>query len=158
MKYSGQAPSLSDEEIITYLKKERRARVCTHNQDGTIHAVPVAYRYLDCKIIFLSFISSKKTRNIRRNSQITLLVDTTEPFKGVIVYGRGEISDMDPYDGGKLILEFAPFDAEKKEKYLKSYLEVTNNYIIEVTPERYVSFDYGKDEIYKNQVEKHLFD
>jgi len=40
MSYT-QSPPLTKEEIEDYLSSEKILRICTHNKDGTIHAVPV---------------------------------------------------------------------------------------------------------------------
>jgi len=38
---------LESGEIETLLKEARIARVCCHNEDGTIHATPTWFRYED---------------------------------------------------------------------------------------------------------------
>jgi len=73
-----QSPHLTDEEIESFLKKAIVARFCSLNEDGTIHAVPVWYSYLEGKIIVATPVVSRKARNVRRNGNVTLLIDDSE--------------------------------------------------------------------------------
>ena len=65
------------------LKENHYARICTHNKDGTIHAMPVAYRYINGQILIMSLIKSRKNKNIKRNNNVTVLVDTLNPVRGI---------------------------------------------------------------------------
>jgi nitroimidazol reductase NimA-like FMN-containing flavoprotein (pyridoxamine 5'-phosphate oxidase superfamily) len=40
-----QAPHLNDKEINDFLKEAPTARICSINEDGTIHGVPVWFKY-----------------------------------------------------------------------------------------------------------------
>ena len=46
-----QSPHLSDEEIENLLEKAMVARFCSLNANGTIHAVPVWYSYLEGELV-----------------------------------------------------------------------------------------------------------
>jgi nitroimidazol reductase NimA-like FMN-containing flavoprotein (pyridoxamine 5'-phosphate oxidase superfamily) len=63
------------------LKGNRFARICTHNEDGTIHATPVSYRYINGQILILTNIESRKVKNIERNNDVTVLVDEVNTLK-----------------------------------------------------------------------------
>jgi nitroimidazol reductase NimA-like FMN-containing flavoprotein (pyridoxamine 5'-phosphate oxidase superfamily) len=91
LSYTGQTPPLTSEEIESTLRENHIARICTHNKDGTIHAAPVSYIYINGQILVLSITESRKTRNIKRNNDITVLVDTQNPLRGILIYGRAEI-------------------------------------------------------------------
>jgi hypothetical protein len=81
MPYTGQAPPLISKEIESMLEENRTARICSHNKDGTIHVVPVAYRYMDGQIVIASLSSSRKTRNIKRNNDVTVLIELLTPLE-----------------------------------------------------------------------------
>ena len=83
LSYTGQSPPLTSEEIESMLKENHYARICTHNKDGTIHAMPVAYRYINGQILIMSLIKSRKNKNIKRNNNVTVLVDTLNPVRGI---------------------------------------------------------------------------
>ncbi|MCX6654001.1 MAG: pyridoxamine 5'-phosphate oxidase family protein, partial [Candidatus Bathyarchaeota archaeon] len=92
MSYPNQFPPLTKEELETFLTNTGSATLCTHNRDGSIHATPVGYFYNDGKIEIISHASTRKNRNIKRNNQVTLLIDTKKPFRGALIYGEASIS------------------------------------------------------------------
>jgi nitroimidazol reductase NimA-like FMN-containing flavoprotein (pyridoxamine 5'-phosphate oxidase superfamily) len=57
-----QPPHLTSEEIESLLKRALVARFCSLNANGTIHAVPVWYRYLEGKIVVATPVASRKAR------------------------------------------------------------------------------------------------
>jgi len=98
MSYT-QSPHLTDEEIQILLTEAKVARICTFNEDGTIHAVPIWFKYENGQFTIASPEKSRKTRNILRNNNLTLLIDVEgPPTRGVIVYGKGEVdfAEWDP--------------------------------------------------------------
>jgi uncharacterized pyridoxamine 5'-phosphate oxidase family protein len=151
---TSQAPPLTSEEVESVLKENRTARVCTHNKDGTIHVMPVGYRYLDGKIMFLSLLNSRKNKNIQRNNDVTVLVDTPDPLRGVLIYGRAEIDYDNVYEQTLKILETSPNmrerPKEEQERITKVYINTFKGAIVKVTPRRIVTFDYAKDEAWNN--------
>ena len=155
MKYTGQAPPLSDQEIESMLKGNRRAIICTHNVDGTIHAVPVDYRYMDGRVMLLSFETSRKTRNIKRNKNVTVLVFEEPPpkstsFKGIMIYGKAKLEYDNVLSKTVTLLETSKIPREKLQRFVQAYLEKVKCVIVRIKPEHMVSFDYSKDEVYKD--------
>ena len=154
MSSTGQAPPLTSEEIESMLKENHYARICTHNRDGTIHAVPVAYRYVNGQILMMSFIKSRKTRNIERNNDVTVLVDTQNPLRGVLIYGTAEIDHHNIYEQTLTINETSPafisVPREKLERITKAYVDAWKYVILKITPKHIVTFDYAKDEAWNN--------
>jgi len=156
LSYTGQAPPLASEEIESLLKENIIARICTHNKDGTIHAAPVSYRYMNGQIIILSYASSRKTRNIKQNNNVTVLIDT-ESVQGVLIYGKAELEYDNVYQLAVSMWEKA-FRApkDKVECLVKAYLDKVKFVIVKITPQRIVTFDYTKDDIYSNLVKTYL--
>jgi len=156
LSYTGQAPPLTSEETESLLKENNTARICTHNKDGTIHVAPVSYRYMNGRIIILSYASSRKTRNIKQNNNVTVLIDT-ESVKGVLIYGKAELEYDNVYQTALSVWEkaiHAPRD--KVERLVKAYLDKVKFVIVKITPQRIVTFDYTKDDIYSNLVKTYL--
>jgi general stress protein 26 len=91
------------------LKENRYLRICTHNKDGTIHAMPVAYRYLNGQILIISIAKSRKNRNIKRNNDVTVLIDTLDPLKGILIYGKAEIDYDNVLEQTASVMEGAEF-------------------------------------------------
>ena len=152
MSYT-QSPHLADEEIESFLKNVNVARFCSLNSDGTIHAVPVWYSYLDKKLVVATPFGSRKARNVRRNVNVTLLIDESETRgiwpKGVVVYGEAELDEKD-----LALPEFTRLCEKyikngKAESYARGLLSLARWVKIVVTPKHMASFDYTKDQAYK---------
>lgn len=154
MPYTGQAPPLTSEEIESVPKENHIARICTHNKDGTIHAMPVDYRYVNGQILIFSLIKSRKTRNIERNNDVTVLVDTQNPLRGILIYGKAEIDYNNVFEQTLTILESSPTlhdkPREKLEHVTKAYLGSFKGVIVKITPKHIVTFDYAKGEAWNN--------
>jgi general stress protein 26 len=135
-------------EIEDYLSSEKIVRICTHNKDGTIHAVPVWFNYKNGYFIIGTPEKSLKTRNLMRDNRVTLLLDKpTPPAKGVIIYGTAEVKLLkrEVTTEGKEILE-KYMSKEEAEKTSAGVSVLTDMAQLTVIPERMVSFDYAKDE------------
>ena len=157
MSYTGQAPPLTSEEIKSLLKENVRARICTHNKDGTIHAAPVSYKYINGQIVILSIASSQKTRNIKRNNKVTVLIDT-ETVQGVLIYGKAELEHENVYQLAVSMWKkaFRNKPKDKVERLVKAYLDKVKFVIVKITPQRIVTFDYTKDDVYNSLVKTYL--
>ena len=124
------------------------------NKDGTIHATPVWYKYEHGEIIVATPPASRKARNIRRDSRVTLLIDISEGGvgwpKGVIVYGKAEVAPdtMQIPEATSLLEKYTP--RNEAEAYAKGLFRLPKWMKITVKPERIASFDYNKDEAYKS--------
>jgi len=156
LSYTGQAPPLTSEEIESLLKENNTARICTHNKDGTIHAIPVSYRYMNGQIVLLSYASSRKTRNIKRNNDVTVLIDTGSA-QGILIYGKAELEYDNIYQMALSVWEKsyrAPRD--KFERFVQVALDKVKMVIVKVTPKRIITFDYTKDDVYNNLVRTYL--
>jgi hypothetical protein len=87
------------------LKENQYLRICTHNKDGTVHAVPVAYRYLNGQILITSIAKSRKNRNIERKNEVSVLVDTPDRLRVILIYGNAEIGYDDVYEQSCTVME-----------------------------------------------------
>jgi len=156
LSYTGKAPLLTSEELESMLKENNIARICSHNEDGTIHAAPVSYRYMNGQIVIGSIVSSRKTRNIKRNNDVTVLIDT-ERAQGILIYGKAELEYDNVYQL-MVSLGEAAFRAprDKVERFVKAYLDKVKYVIVKIKPQRIVTFDYTKDDVYNNLVKTYL--
>jgi nitroimidazol reductase NimA-like FMN-containing flavoprotein (pyridoxamine 5'-phosphate oxidase superfamily) len=155
-----QAPPLTDEEVESMLKASRYARVCTHNKDGTIHAMPVAYRYINGQIVIISNAKSRKNRNVLRNNDVSVLIDTLDPLRGMLIYGTAEIDYDNIYEQAVQILEGAAemrsMPKEKVRRITRAYLDAFESVIMKITPKHITTFDYTKDDTYQNFLKTYL--
>jgi hypothetical protein len=160
LSYTGQAPPLTGEEVESILKENHYARICTHNKDGTIHAMPVAYRYINCQILIMSLIRSRKNRNIERNNDVSVLVDTPDPLRGILIYGTAEIDHDNVYEQALTINETSPafvgMPKEKLQRVTKAYVDTWKFVILKITPKHITTFDYAKDKAWNNFLKTYL--
>ncbi|MBK9295975.1 MAG: TIGR03618 family F420-dependent PPOX class oxidoreductase [Candidatus Microthrix sp.] len=91
---------MTDEERAEFLGGRRTMQVATHGADGTIHLVAMWYGFDGERPAFETFARSQKVLNLRRNPNLTVLVedgDTYETLRGVQIVGRAElIEEGDP--------------------------------------------------------------
>lgn len=151
-----QSPPLTEEEIESLIRKAKIARFCSFNADGTIHAVPVWYEYKDGRITVATPSSSRKAKNVRRDTKVTLLIDISEGGvqpKGVIIYGKADpdrMTDLQVDEAISLCERYMSRD--KAQSYAQGLLNLTRWVKIVVVPEHMSSFDYEKDIAYKTAV------
>jgi len=158
LSYTGQTPPLTSEEIESTLKENHIARICTHNKDGTIHAAPVSYIYINGQRLVLSITESRKTRNIKRNNDITVLVDTQNPLRGILIYGRAEIDYDKVYEQAASVIEgtMGNMPKEKLQRVTKAYLDTFKSVVVKITPKHIVTFDITKDGVWDNFLKTYL--
>ena len=151
MSYT-QSPPLTDKEIDIFLKEAEILRICTLNKNGTIHAVPVWFKYEKGLFVIASPEKARKIRNILRNKEVTLLIDVQSPARGVIVYGKAEV-DFSEWDSEALSLtEKYVKDASKALQWWIGISKLTKWVKITVTPDHMATFDSAKDEKFNDAV------
>lgn len=148
MSYT-QSPPLSPDEVLEFLNYVTVARVCSHNKDGSIHAAPVWFYYEGGKLVFGTPDQSVKAHNIRRNKNVTVLVDHEgPPTRGVIIYGEAEISDKN-MDEIALKIFNRRMNSQRALDYREGLFKLTKWIAVIVTPKKIASFDYVKDTRYR---------
>lgn len=145
-----QPPHLTNEEIESLLKEAQIARFCSLNENGTIHATPVWYKYEDGQVTIFTPDASRKAKNVKGNKNVTILIDVEgPPTRGVLIYGKAELD----YDN------LMPFAVSYFEKYMprdkaellaQGLFKISKGVKIRVRPEHIASFDYSKDDEYRD--------
>ena len=148
---------MTKEEIESLLTTAQIARFCSLNEDGTIHAAPVWYKYANGEIIIATPNASRKVSNIRRNRNVTILIDVEEPtLKGVLIYGKAQLENMDTRDRyiSEAMRVFERYmSRDEAERYAVGLFKIAKKGVkITIRPERIVSFDTSKDETLRNAV------
>lgn len=135
---------MSKEELVSFFEQAPFARLGTINEDGTIHIAPIFFKYHEGQILMATQDPSRKIRNIKRNNNVTVLIDSTEvPFKGALVYGTAELDHEDVIPKRVAIFE-RRLSREEAETYAKRLSAKWKCVIVRITPVRTVSFDYSK--------------
>lgn len=139
-----QLPAMSDEELVAFFGQALVALLGTVNEDGTIHIAPVLFKYKDGQFLIATQEPSRKIRNIKRNNNVTILIDTTDvPFKGAIVYGVAQLDYEDIITKRVTIFE-RRLPREEAETYARRLSSKWRCVIVRVTPVHIASFDYSK--------------
>lgn len=139
-----QLPSLNEGELISFFEQSQFARLGTINEDGTIHIAPIFFKYEGGQILMATQDPSRKVRNIKRNKNVTVLIDKTEvPFKGALIYGTAELDYEDVIQKRIAIFE-RRLSREEAETYARRLSSKWQCVIIRITPVLVASFDYSK--------------
>ncbi len=154
-----QPPPMNEKEIESFLDEAKVARLCTHNEDGTIHVIPVWFKYdHDTKKILIGApATSRKARNVRRNSDVTVEFDVEgPPTRGLIVYGKAEVHEASPEEvvSRGLPLYERYMSEDKAMAFVRGVDRLARNVAITITPVKFASFDYSKDELFKKAMQE----
>ena len=85
---------MTPDEVQRYLAEPHLCTIGTIGPGGTIHLVAMNYGFLDGVPAFWTYSKAQKTKNLERNSTISMLVDSGrnyEELKGVSIQGTAEI-------------------------------------------------------------------
>jgi len=139
---------LTREEILSLLEKAKVARFCSLNNDGTIHAAPVWFKYENGNIVIGTPASSRKARNVRRNKNVSILIDVGAPqIRGVLIYGAAETMELCSESEVKAMALSICEKYMPKEKIKDQWRVVcppTTSWLkVTVKPKRMASFDYS---------------
>jgi nitroimidazol reductase NimA-like FMN-containing flavoprotein (pyridoxamine 5'-phosphate oxidase superfamily) len=139
-----QAPTMTDEDFISLCEEALFARLGTTNEDGTIHIAPVFFKYQEGEIWIATQDPSRKIRNIKRNNNVSVLIDISDvPFRGALIYGTAELDYEDIITKRITIFERTR-SRQEAEEYARKLSAKWKCVIVRVTPKRIASFDYSK--------------
>jgi hypothetical protein len=139
-----QLPAMTDEELVAFYETTTFARLGTINEDGTIHIAPVFFKHEDGQILIATQDPSRKVRNIKRNNNVSVLIDTTEvPFLGALIYGKADLDYEDVVSKRVAIFE-RRLSREEGETYARRLSNKWKCVIVRITPDHIASFDYSK--------------
>jgi len=129
--------------IESFLKEAKIARFCSLNDDGTIHAAPVWFKYENGKIVILTPDRSCKARNVKRNKNVTILVDVEKPPRGVLIYGKAELDNEFELEPTAISICEKYMSKEKAKDQWRSACPPSAKWLkITVKPKRIASFEY----------------
>jgi len=141
-----QEPPLTQAELETFLNKASIATLSTHNKDGTIHSAPLWFKYENGELLFGTQQDSHRIKNIRRNPDVTVVVDQEQfPWKGVVIYGSAKL-DYDDVIAKRVSLFQKYMPKENAEGMAQGLAKLRKPVIIRVTPNKMISYDYAKDQ------------
>jgi hypothetical protein len=140
-------PPLTDEEVVSLLQAVPIARLATHNPDGSIHLVPMLFKYVDGVIVLGTQAITRKIKNIERDPNVTVLVDIEEmPAKGAMIYGTATL-DTDDLVAERVEIFDRTMPHEAAQGFANSLAAQFEPAVIRVVPKKIVSWDYSKGSI-----------
>lgn len=139
---------MTPEEVEAFLGERHSMTMSTVNADGSIHSVGMWYGFLEGAVGLESKAKAQKVLNVRRNPNITLLVEdgqSYEELRGVSIIGKAEIV-ADPERMWELGTSlFSRYYAPYTEAMRPSVEAMLNKrVVVKVIPTRVVSWDHRK--------------
>src|SRR5256884_8307008 len=90
---------MNEEEIRAFLEEQRILQVATIDHDGWPHLVAMWYVLINDEVVFWTYARSQKAINLRRDPQLTCLVEPGERYeelRGVQMQGRAGSNHKPP--------------------------------------------------------------
>ena len=141
-----QMPPLTGNELDSFLEKAPVAVLCTHNSDGTIHAAPVWFTYNKDEILFATQDDTRRIKNIKRNPDVTIVVDSEQlPYKGIVIYGKARL-DYENVTPRRAAMYEKYMPKPNAEKLANGLAAMRKPVLIHVKPSKMTSYDYAKDQ------------
>lgn len=139
--WGGRHLTVSEQEVI--LEETKIARFCCLNDDGTIHATPVWFKYEDRTIVIITPDDSQKARNVKHNNNVTLLIDIDDPPQGVLIYGTAQPENAFDLESTAIAICEKYMSKEDAQHQWRSVCPPTTNWLkITVTSKYMTSFIY----------------
>jgi PPOX class probable F420-dependent enzyme len=142
---------MSDEEIESFLRRQRKLQVASVNADGAPHLVTMYYDLIDGDLAFWTYGKAQKLVNLRRDPRITCLVEDGvgyEELRGVTLFGEAELVEdyQRVLDFGMALTSrypevFGP-DAEALRPFVEQ--QAHKRVVVRVHAERVASWDHAK--------------
>ena len=137
--------TLTKDEINNYLdSKPGWIILTTIGRDGMPHTIPIGYFRVDDDIYIGCRANTQKLKNIERNSNVTVLVQSgssMQDIKGVMIQGEGAVI-TEPAEFLRLSREAARWRGTPEDQWPTEARPGAA--YIRVTPKKYISWDYSK--------------
>ena len=140
---------MNDKEIWEFIESQKTIQVCSLDQHGNPHLVPMWFFTTDKKIILISYSKSQKIVNLKRNPAIAVLLEDGSEYhelRGVSINCMAElVSEPTQVQAmeKKLIARNHPGLTEAAAEEMTSKMSHKKTAII-VTPGKVKSWDHRK--------------
>ena len=139
-----QSPSMDSQEAKIFLNEAQIAVISSLNHDGTIHSSPVWFIFKNGEIHFGTQAISQKIANLKRDSRVTVLVDSHEiPYKGILITGEAVLVQNDVIE--KRIEVFSKYVSKNNARgMVEKYAIEFEPIYVRIIPKKISSWDYSK--------------
>jgi len=135
---------MTKEEMEEFLSEGHIARIATVKKDGSPHITPVWFLWESGELIIVTYADSLKVKNLKTDNRVAVVIDISDPGKGVIIEGEAEIS-TDRIEEMMRKVSAKYVKPEELDDYLESLLKVSM-LVIGVKPKKIITWDYSKAE------------
>ncbi len=135
--------SMSKEEIEKYLSQPLVARLATIGKDGYPNVHPMWFIYEGGEIIIGTGTGTVKTKNVRDNQKVGVVIDTAgeTEMKGVIFRGKAELVEDETKEmTKKIILRYL---GTTDDPMYQQLIQMPRT-LIKIRPEKTYSWDFSK--------------
>lgn len=135
--------SMSKEEIERYLSEPLVARIATIGKDGYPNVHPMWFIYEGGEIIMGTMSGTAKTKNIRDNQKVGVVIDTAgeTETKGVIFRGKADLVEDETKEMTKKIL--LRYLGTTDDPMYQQLIQMPRT-LIKIRPEKTISWDFSK--------------
>jgi|GEM_PF-1642886 len=149
------ANKMTDAEVEARLGPAALCRVATMHEDGSIYVTPLWFSWDPEERVFwitLENTRRRHARNVLGDPRISIVVDEDPRVEkgldsgawAISVRGRAElIQDWDVIPGVLRRILTGAIGAEGAEQYMRE-LEHDDRCVVRITPEKWLTWDYGK--------------
>jgi PPOX class probable F420-dependent enzyme len=136
--------TLTDEELAELLSAPEVAVLATVDSAGRPEGSPIWYEAAGGKVYIHVGTDSKKARNIRKNPNVSLTIDTrVAPYRGVIL--RGTARGIAPDDGIRRRTAVRYLGEDTGAAYLAATEDtLSDSVLLEITVTSRYTWDYSK--------------
>jgi len=134
--------SMTRQEMEEFLSEAHIARIATVKKDGSPHVAPVWFLWEGGQLVIVTYTDSLKVKNLKRDNRVAVVIDISDPGKGVIVEGEATVS-KDRVEETTRRVSAKYMKPEELDSYLESVLKVPLS-VITVKPKKIMTWDYSK--------------
>jgi len=144
---------LTEDEVRGYLEESKTIILVSQGPGGFPHPMPMWFSFDDALVTSMTtFRKSQKILNLQRDPRVSLLAESGleyQELKGVVIYGRAELSeDIDEIIAALLAAagQEAPTDDADAQQAMREVMHKTasKRTLIRVKPDRVVSWDHAR--------------
>lgn len=146
---------MTPEEVREFLAANTVLQVATLGADGWPHLAPMWYVMEDNKVVFRSFTKSQKIVNLKRNPNLTALVETGDEYsqlRGVMIKGQARLISDPAYVisiYGALAAKYpmindSPVELDREAMESAFGRFAAKNTAVVVEPSRVITWDHTK--------------
>jgi PPOX class probable F420-dependent enzyme len=129
---------MTEQEVHTLLSQANNAIVGVNRAEGGPQLTPVWYAWDGTSFVFSTTKERAKYWNIKRDPNISLIVDDLQTHQYVVAYGRAEIIEQNIVEGTRLAIQkYVP--ANQLEQRVKAITDDPARVLVVLHPEKFVT-------------------